>query len=103
MGGAVGDLPSDAAVSGNSKLDLSSLMADTFVSISTANLASSSNTAEEYELAFTTAQCETSMDVTTSATEFSEFGFENYDVENIECAGRGECDRASGICTCFEG
>lgn len=101
--GQVNDLSADPANANNKKLDISSLMADTFVSISTTNLAASSNVAEEYELAFTTAECEATVDVTTSATVSSEFGFENYDVENIECAGRGECDRATGTCTCFEG
>jgi hypothetical protein len=101
--GIMGDLPVDGANANNKKLDISSLMADTFVSISTTNLGTSTNTVEEYELAFTTAQCETTVDVTTSATVTAEFGFENYDVENIECAGRGECDRATGTCTCFEG
>jgi hypothetical protein len=29
--------------------------------------------------------------------------FSNADSENIECSGRGECDRATGNCACFSG
>jgi len=30
-------------------------------------------------------------------------GFDNVDIENIECSGRGGCDRGSGMCECYDG
>jgi len=30
-------------------------------------------------------------------------GFDNVDIENIECSGRGDCDRAFGLCQCYDG
>lgn len=29
--------------------------------------------------------------------------FSNADIENAECAGRGTCDRSSGLCSCYKG
>jgi len=47
---------------------------------------------------FTTAECQSVTDITTGVESFN-----NLDVENIECSGRGECDRGTGVCACFDG
>ncbi len=47
---------------------------------------------------FTTAECLSINDITAGAQSFN-----NLDAENIECSGRGECDRSSGVCACFDG
>lgn len=78
-------------------VDISSVMADTTVEINSAGL--SGVIVNEFELAFITVQCEETTDVTIDGAD----GFNNIDVENIECSGRGVCDRATGTCGCFEG
>lgn len=83
-------------------VDISSVMADTTVEIDSTNLGSSGTGTEdvdEFELAFITVQCEETTDATIDGAD----GFNNIDVENIECSGRGVCDRATGTCGCFEG
>ena len=80
-------------------VDISVIMPDTEVVIDTANLAA---TVAQVDLQFTTAECVGVVDVTADDNAGG-VGFNNLDVENIECSGRGECDRTAGACKCFEG
>lgn len=82
-------------------VDVSELIADTKVVIEDSQLATLTGTNEGtiVDMFYTVAQCTDPVDVTNDAVD----GFNNFDIENIECSGRGECDRASGLCQCFGG
>jgi len=83
-------------------LDIGAIMPDTKVEISSALLSMSTGLAAVDD-AYTTIimfhppTCTDGADVTNAATGL------NGDVENIECSGRGECDRSAGVCSCFSG
>jgi hypothetical protein len=83
-------------------VDISAIMPDTRISVDGANtnaLPTIDDNERVTHLAyFTTATCEGVTDTTMVADSFN-----NLDVENIECSGRGECDRGSGVCACFDG
>lgn len=82
-------------------VDISALIPDTKVVIEDSQLATLTGTNDGtiVDIFYTVAQCESPVDVTNGAVD----GFNNFDIENIECSGRGECDRAAGLCSCFEG
>jgi hypothetical protein len=85
------------------KVDISQMMMDTSIEITAANV----NDAEVFTLQYTPARCNAAEDKTVDITEasglFTGTPLDNYDIENMECSGRGQCDRASGACKCFEG
>lgn len=77
------------------KFDISAIVPNTFIQVDTLPNAVGSDVAVVLFY----------QPVTCTVTDVSESGsaFTNLDVENIECSGRGECDRSAGQCSCFEG
>lgn len=88
-----------ADINTNHVVDVSAVMPGASVAFSGGASAST-----QYQIHYTPAQCTNAVDITKGGAIGSDpQGFDNYDVENVECSGRGECDRASGLCQCFHG
>ncbi len=98
--GRYSDFPAEGSGPVGVKIDLSVIMPDTRYFLSSTAIAGGwvDGRTSMYFNWFTTAECASVSDITTGAQSFN-----NLDVENIECSGRGECDRSSGVCACFDG
>jgi hypothetical protein len=96
--GYVSDLTSNT-------LDIGQIMPDTRLTIASSMTFSAVNTLDSTDgaaratLVFNVPQCTSGADITNG----SGVGFKNIDSENVECSGRGECDRKTGLCACFSG
>lgn len=91
----VGELTS----SNYQKFDISDIVPETFLVFPTSDFhTGAGNNVDYYQiLAFDPFTCSVA-DVTESGSPH-----ENSDAENMECSGRGECNRATGACECFSG
>lgn len=85
--------------SGNAAMfDISDFIAGTWLEFDSSLATVAAATKMGAHIAYKRGSC-TVTDVTGGAA----VPFANNDAENIECSGRGECDRTSGVCGCFEG
>lgn len=78
------------------KFDITDFIPGTYLEFQ-AGLAGNANVNAGAHFFYKLGAC-TVTDVTESGT-----AHDNDDAENIECSGRGECDRSSGTCSCFAG
>jgi hypothetical protein len=96
-----GEITNHPAYGANKEVDISQIMADTSLEIDT------SASDGFYSLQYVPARCNAATDITVDAAAaggvWTGEPLDNLDVENIECSGRGQCDRSSGNCQCFEG
>jgi EGF-like domain len=82
------------------KIDISEVMPNSFLEFDSSALTAPLKMGAV--IFFNPVSCDV-VDVTESSSPGSESGLVNPDAENIECSGRGSCDRDTGNCVCFEG
>jgi hypothetical protein len=102
--GVLGDFPATGNVY---RVPLTQVMDDTWANV---DITTAANSADKiFELGYIAATCEDGVDITVdfvdggADNEHTGSPFENNNIENIECSGRGQCNRGSGQCECYEG